>query len=114
VALRPLALEVSDAHLAQHPEDVERYGADLAHQWCTHDFQHVLAWAVGDLDLDGQVGWLARVLSSRGYPVGNLISCLHTAAGIVRERLPEPDGSIVAGRLEGAAARAAKPRQPVE
>lgn len=104
VALGPLAVRVSDRHLERHPEDVERYGAELAHAWCVHDFQHVLAWAVGDLNLEDQIGWLARVLHARDYPLANLISCLGTAAEVVAEAIPGPDGEAIAQRLRGAVA----------
>jgi len=78
--LGALAAEIADAHLERHPEDVERYGRELAHAWCTHDTQHLLAWAVGGFDVDGQVSWLANVLTSRGYPLANLIETLERCA----------------------------------
>ncbi len=103
VELVPLAEAVTERHLDQHPEDVTRYGRDLAWQWCVHDMQHVLAWAISDQDLEGQLRWLARVLGARDYPVHNLIDCTLTAADVVEEQVPEPVGSEVARRLRGAA-----------
>jgi hypothetical protein len=99
--LHPLAEEVAARHLADHPDDVERYGEGLAHEWAVHDMQHVLSWAFGEaagfLELDQQVGWLARVLGARGYPLANLADCLHTAADVVEARV---DGAAaVAERL---------------
>ena len=106
VDLRPLAEEIARRHLAQHPEDVERYG-DLARDWAVHDMQHVLHWAFGDhaqlVSLDEQVGWLARVLGARGYPLENLWSCLRTAADVLGERLD--GGGPVAARLREVAQR---------
>jgi hypothetical protein len=43
IELRPLAELVTDNHLAGHPEDVERYGRELARAWGVHDTQHLLA-----------------------------------------------------------------------
>ena len=103
LALRPLAEKISDAHLARHPEDVDRYGATLAHAWCTHDNQHLLAWAIGDVDLQEQLGWLARVLSARGYPVSNLIDDVAIGANVVAEEVPTAAGRAVAGRMRTAA-----------
>jgi hypothetical protein len=99
--LPPLAGEVAARHLAAHPEDAARYGEDLAHEWAVHDMQHVLSWAFGEeagfVVLDQQVGWLARVLDARGYPLANLADCLRTAADVVEERV---DGAgAVAERL---------------
>jgi hypothetical protein len=99
VALRPLAEEVARRHLERHPDDVERYG-DLATDWAVHDMQHVLAWALGEahgVDLGQQVGWLARVLDARGYPLVNLADCLDSAADVVQARLP--GAGPVAARL---------------
>jgi hypothetical protein len=98
LALQPLAQEIARRHLEHHPDDVERYG-DLAAEWAVHDMQHVLAWAFGDraglVQLDQQVGWLARVLAARGYPLVNLADCLDEAAGVVEERVASA-GSVAA------------------
>lgn len=103
VALLPLAEQVAAVHLGRHPEDVARYGPDLARQWCIHDFQHVLAWAVEDQDLEGQLAWLAGLLDARGYPVANLIDCTVRAAEVVEAAMPAPAGAEVAERLRAAA-----------
>ena len=106
VDLRPLADETARRHLERHPEDVDRYG-DLARDWAVHDMQHVLHWAFGDharlVSLDEQVGWLARVLGARDYPLENLWSCLRTAAEVVEDQVPE--AAPVAARLREVAAR---------
>jgi hypothetical protein len=103
VELVPLAEAVTVRHLDQHPEDVRRYGQDLARQWCVHDMQHVLAWAIGDQEFEGQLLWLARVLDARDYPVNNLIDCTSTAADVVEEQVPAPAGPEVARRMRAAA-----------
>lgn len=81
--LHPLAVKVTEIHLQRHPEDGERYG-ELAWEWCVHDTQHLLSWAIGDLDFLGQLRWLAGVLQARGYPVANLYDCVHTCARVLR------------------------------
>ena len=100
VPLVALAEETARRHLLTHPEDATRYG-DLAREWAVHDMQHVLAWAFGDagdlVELGEQVGWLARVLDARGYPLGNLSDCLVIAADVVAEQVA--DGEGVAARL---------------
>jgi hypothetical protein len=104
--LEPLAEEITDRHLRRHPEDVERYG-DLARAWGVHDAQHVLSWAV--LDADGalsfqeQIAWLANVLSSRGYPLANLVDNLDTAAQATRELVDSGHAARLAGTLEAGA-----------
>ncbi len=103
VPLVPLAEAVTERHLDGHPEDVARYGQDLAWQWCVHDMQHVLAWAIDDEDFEGQLTWLARVLDAREYAVGNLIDCTMTAADVVEDQVPAPAGGEVAARMRAAA-----------
>lgn len=105
VDLAPLAREVTELHLTRHPEDRERYGAELAEAWCRHDNQHILGWAISDLDLDGQLAWLARVLDARDYPVRNLIDSVSVCAEVVDRRVSGPDGTQVAERLRAAARR---------
>lgn len=107
LALRPLAVEVTDEHLRRHPEDLERYG-EPGRDWCTHDNQHLLHWAVldlrGELSFTDQLAWLANVLDSRGYPLANLADNLEAAAGAVRRRVSGTDGEELAERLQGGAA----------
>jgi hypothetical protein len=90
VDLHELAIEISSIHLAHHPEEVARYGA-VGRDWCIHDNQHLLNWAVLDVcaavDFGAQVAWLADVLGSRGYPLANLADDLRTASQVVRRRL---------------------------
>jgi hypothetical protein len=99
VQLVPLAEEVTRRHLDGHPEDVSRYGEELAWQWCVHDMQHVLAWAITDQEFRGQLAWLARILDARDYPVNNLFDCVLTAADVLEGGLPPDVGAEVAGRM---------------
>ena len=105
ILLRPLAESVSERYFERYPEDVEHYG-DLARQWEVHDTQHLLNWAIGDVEghveLERQVGWLAGVLEARDFPLEHLAGNLELAAETVEARLE--GASAVAGRLRDAAA----------
>jgi hypothetical protein len=65
----------------------------------------VLSWAVGDVegsvDLAEQIGWLARVLAARDFPLEHLAANLELAADVVGERLEA--GAPVSDRLRAAA-----------
>jgi hypothetical protein len=104
--LRPLASEITDRHLSRHPEDIERYG-DVARDWCIHDNQHLVNWAVldarGALSFQEQLAWLANVLGSRGYPLANLADNLETAAQATRELVSSDHTTEVAGTLQAGA-----------
>jgi hypothetical protein len=104
--LAPLAAEICRRYQADHPDEQERYGAAGA-EWCRHDNQWLLAWAAGDVlgvtDLDEQVGWLARVLDARGFPLDRLAHNLRLAAAVVRERHPARSGPALADALDRAA-----------
>jgi hypothetical protein len=105
IALGPLAEAVSERYFERYPEDLERYG-DLARQWEVHDTQHLLNWAIGDVeghvDLETQVAWLAGVLEARDFPLEHLAGNLDLAADTVEGEL---DGAAeLAGRLRAAAA----------
>ena len=106
VELAPLAAEVADRYFERHPEDLERYGSDVARAWETHDTLHLLNWAIGDVEgfvaLDEQVSWLAGVLAARDFPLGHLADNLEIAADVVGERVA--GGTAVAERLRAAAA----------
>lgn len=105
VALVPLAQEICTRHLERHPEDAERYGYELAFDWCVHDQQHVLAWAVEDRDLAGQIRWLAGVLDARGYPIPNLVDSILQGAEILSLRLSLPGSEEIAARMRAAVER---------
>ena len=105
VALGPLAQAVAERYFERYPEDLERYG-DVARAWEVHDTQHLLNWAIGDVeghvDLERQVGWLAGVLEARDFPLEHLAGNLELAAETVEARLP--GAPAVATRLRDAAA----------
>ena len=106
IALPPLASAVSERYFERYPEDLERYG-ELARQWEVHDTQHLLNWAVGDVeghvDLERQVGWLAGVLEARDFPLEHLAGNLELAAEVVEADVD--GGAPVAARLRDSAAR---------
>ena len=105
VQLAPLAAEVGESYFEVHPEDLERYG-DAAREWEQHDTQHLLNWAIGDVeghvDLERQVTWLAGVLEARKFPLEHLASNLDLAANVVEVSVA--GGVPVAERLRAAAA----------
>ena len=101
--LHGLATEISAEHLARHADDLARYG-EVGRDWCVHDNQHLLNWAVldvcGGLDFGPQVAWLAGVLGSRGYPLESLADDLRVAAQTVRRRVAGGHASRLAEVLE--------------
>ena len=105
IALLPLATAVAERYFERYPDDLESYG-DVARQWEIHDTQHLLNWAIGDVEghveLERQVGWLAGVLEARDFPLEHLAGNLELAGEVVAEEL---DGAeALAGRLRDAAA----------
>jgi hypothetical protein len=106
LALGPLASAVAERYFERYPDDLERYG-EVARAWEIHDTQHLLNWAVGDVeghvDLERQVTWLAGVLEARDFPLEHLAGNLELAADEVEERVE--GGAAVAARLRDAAAR---------
>jgi hypothetical protein len=106
VALEPLAEKIADRYFARFPEDLGRYGDDVARAWELHDTCHVLSWAIGTVeghgDLDGQVRWLARILEARDFSLEHLAANLELAGDVVAERLE--GGAAVADGLRAAAA----------
>jgi len=106
LALGPVAAAVAERYFERYPEDLERYG-DVARAWEVHDTQHLLNWAVGDVeghvDLERQVSWLAGVLEARGFPLEHLAGNLELAAEVVGAQVD--GGAAVAERLRAAAAR---------
>jgi hypothetical protein len=103
VDLLALATETCRRYRAEFADEQERYG-DAGLAWCVHDNQHILNWAIlatrGDVDLGREIGWLARVLGARGFPLDRLARNLEIAAAVVRERLDgDGNGSGVADDL---------------
>jgi hypothetical protein len=105
IDLGPLAETVADRYFAEHPGDLERYGADVAHAWEIHDTRYLLSWAIGDVegreDLERQVAWLARVLEARSFPLEHLARNLELAADVAAEHV----SGAVAERLRAAGAQ---------
>jgi hypothetical protein len=105
LALEPLAREVCARYAAEFPDEEQRYG-DAGRQWCVHDNQYLLEWAVlaraGYVNLDEQVAWLARVLEARAFPLDRLARDLDIAADVLRARAPIAEDA--ARGLEAAAA----------
>jgi hypothetical protein len=105
IELGPLAEAVADRYFGEFPEDLDRYGDDVARAWELHDTRHVLSWAIGDVeeivDLGAQVAWLTRILAAREFPLDHLARNLELAADVVAERLD--DGADAAARLRAAA-----------
>ena len=103
IALEPLAAATADRYFERFPEDLERYG-DAARAWELHDTQHLLHWAIGDVegyvDMADHVDWLARVLDARDFPLEHLAANLELAADVVEERLHADE---IAERLRAAA-----------
>ena len=101
--LRPLAREITDRHLLRHAEDLQRYG-EAGREWCTHDNQHLINWAVlavsDALSFREQLAWLANVLASRGYPLANLADNLETAAETTRQLVTSSHTAQLVGALE--------------
>ena len=105
VDLEAVATEVCARYAAEYPDEQERYG-DAGQQWCVHDNQHLVNWAVLDtreyVSLEEQVSWLAKVLEAREFPLDRLARDLDIAAEVVGQRVP--GGAPVAAALTRAGA----------
>ena len=112
LALAPLAAEITKRYTQAFPDEDERYTPEWR-EWCTHDNQHVLRWAIdaerGLADLWQQIAWLARLLEARGYPLDRLARSLELAADILEERVG-PAATDAAKELRVAAAKVATPQ----
>ena len=99
-----IARRTCEAYDKEFPDERERYGpAGL--EWCRHDVQHLLNWAVlsltHDLDYERELSWLAAVLEARDFPLPRLARCLELLASITRESVcSEPE---IANRVQSAA-----------
>ena len=104
--LLALAREICRRYRGEYPDERERYG-DAGQAWCVHDNQHLLNWAAGSVngyvDLHREVGWLARVLEAREFPLDRLARNLEIGADVVREQVGGAAGDELAGALAGAA-----------
>jgi hypothetical protein len=105
ILLGPLCEEIAERYFERFPEDLERYGDEVARAWELHDTRWLLSWGVGDVEgsvsLHEQVSWLARILAARDFPLEHLAGNLELAADVVGERVE--GGAAVAGRLCAAA-----------
>jgi hypothetical protein len=104
IRLRPLAEEICRRYRQEYPDEQARYG-DAGAAWCLHDNQHILNWALLSLEhgerlLEQQIGWLARVLAARDFPLERLDRDLTLAAEVLREA--EPRAAAAAEALERA------------
>jgi len=101
-----LAHEVCRRYHDHYTDESERYGP-AGMDWCRHDNQWLLSWAVGDVlgvtDIDEQASWLARVLHGRDFPIDRLVYNLRLAADVVTENLLTDEGPAVARTLQRAA-----------
>lgn len=102
IDLASLAREVCRRYRAEYPDETERYG-DAGQAWCVHDNQHILNWAAGAVngyvDLERELGWLARVLEARDFPLDRLARNVDIGAAVVREQVGGPRGDRLAGEL---------------
>jgi hypothetical protein len=105
--LATLAREICRRYGTEYPDESELYG-DAGNAWCVHDNQHILNWAAGSVngyvDLERELGWLARVLESREFPLDRLARDLDIAADVVREQVGGSRGDELAGALTGGGA----------
>jgi hypothetical protein len=96
-----IARQTCIAYDHEFPDERQRYGSAGA-QWCRHDSQHLLNWAVlsltEGLDYERELSWLARVLEARDFPLSRLARCLELLAQTTRESAP--DEAQVAERLQ--------------
>ena len=105
--LAALAREICRRYRNEFPDERERYG-DAGHAWCVHDNQHLLNWAAGSVngyvDLEREVGWLARVLEARDFPIDRLARNLEIGADVVREQIGGARGDELAAAMASGAA----------
>jgi hypothetical protein len=86
IDLLNLAHQICLLYRSEFPDEQQRYGRS-GMQWCLHDNQYLLAWAIqdardGTVLLIEQVEWLSSVLESRGFPPQRLRRDLEIAAEI--------------------------------
>lgn len=88
IDLRPLAREICARYRQEFPDEEERYGP-AGMEWCLHDNQYLLAWAIQDardatVVLSDQATWLAAVLKARDFPIARLARNLEIAGEVLR------------------------------
>jgi hypothetical protein len=92
IDLVAIARRTCVAYDNEFPDERARYGPAGA-EWCRHDTQHLLNWAVlsltQDVDFDRELAWLARILEARDFPLPRLARCLELLAQTTRESVPD-------------------------
>ena len=92
IDLVAIARRTCAAYDDEFPDERERYGPAGA-EWCRHDTQHLLNWAVlsltEEVDFDRELAWLARILEARDFPLPRLARCLELLAQTTRESVPD-------------------------
>ena len=92
IDLVAIARRTCVAYDNEFPDERERYGPAGA-EWCRHDTQHLLNWAVlsltQDVDFERELAWLARILEARDFPLPRLARCLELLAQTTRESVPD-------------------------
>lgn len=88
IDLLPLAREICARYRQEFPDEEERYGP-AGMEWCLHDNQYLLAWAIQDardatVVLSDQATWLAGVLKARDFPIARLARDLEIAGEVLR------------------------------
>jgi hypothetical protein len=105
IELVAAAEEVTRRYFAEFPDDLDNYSAEVR-DWAVHDTQHILSWAVSELNgfraLGRQVDWLARVLAARDFPLERLARNLELSADVLAERVPGERDAIEAMFAEAA------------
>jgi hypothetical protein len=106
VELVPIAARICERYREQYPDEEGRYG-EAGMEWCRHDNQHILNWAIGAaagyVDFGREIAWLARVLGARDFPLDRLAHDLEMAAEEVEDLpavaaiLREGAGTVRAG-----------------
>jgi hypothetical protein len=101
-----LASEICRRYREEFPDEEQRYG-QAGNAWCVHDNQHLMNWAVQAVndegDMKNDVGWLASVLESRGFPIERLARDLDLAADIAGDQIAGQASERVMGVLRDAA-----------
>lgn len=92
--LHTLARDICARYQAEFPDEQQRYG-DAGIAWCVHDNQHILNWAVTELNgyggFERQLAWLAGVLEARQFPLDRLARNLDISAAVSAEELERAD-----------------------
>ena len=90
LVLEPLAIEIARRYAVSYPDEADRYSPEWR-DWCIHDNQHILRWALdaqqGLVDLSREISWLARILEARGFPLDRLSRNLVHAADVLVEHV---------------------------